>query len=828
MIPQDEVSLKLSDLRQAVEYERKHQLVDIQGRRKPFSTFARETLQSLSSLVALHHPVLAEPMAPLVEKYRRYPLMDIAFRMQTLQATEDWITSLLSAQAASPSRRLAQQAVTAQIAPGDNLLENPVASLEGVGPRMATLLAQVSVETVGDLLYHFPRRYLDYHHRAKIRDLKADEDVTLLGRVRSIGIHPAKRRNLLIVQMVLEDETGRLPLSWFYGGSKMGQSMARNFQQRFQKGADVMVSGHTKWDKFQGGLTLDRAEVELLSYQDSESVGEDSLHAGRIVPVYPLTEGLSLRFLRKAIHQALETCLRAVEDPMPTEIQSRYGLMGLSTALRQVHFPDTLEQAQAARRRLVFDELFFLQARLALLRAQYKQQAALHGQSRQLIRHPDRSTQQFLENLPFQLTGAQQRVFGEICGDLASVEPMYRLLHGDVGSGKTVIAALTLLVGVENGYQGALMAPTEILAEQHYRRFVEWLTPLGLKAGLFVGKAGSRERRQLRQELLNGQIHIAIGTHALIQDDVEFQNLGVVVVDEQHRFGVRQRTQLKAKGQTPEMLTMTATPIPRTLAMTLHGDLDISTLDEQPPGRSPIQTVLLPNSRHREAYALIRQEVVKGRQAYVVLPLIEESETISAKAATTEAERLQKEVFPEYRIGLLHGKMAPHEKDAVMHAFVNHHLDILVATTVVEVGVDVPNASVMIIESAERFGLAQLHQIRGRVGRGQHQSYCLLMSSSTMPETVQRLNVLVETENGFVIAERDLELRGPGDFIGTRQSGLPDLLLADLLQDKTILEEAREAAFSLVQDPARLAAYPELEAVIHRKTEAAFSVLGAG
>ncbi|MBY0405454.1 MAG: ATP-dependent DNA helicase RecG, partial [Cyanobacteria bacterium] len=403
---------------------------------------------------------------------------------------------------------------------------------------------------------------------------------------------------------------------------------------------------------------MDRPQIEILSYQDAQAAEDPmSLNAGRIVPVYPLVEGLNLKFLRKAIFQALEDFLDTLVDPLPEKLCKKFQLILLHQALREIHFPKTISDYQEARKRLVFDELFYVQMRLALMRQHYKQ--SIQGLS--LKRIPGGLVDQFLKNLSFQLTGAQQRVFDEISEDLASSEPMYRMLQGDVGSGKTVVALLTLLVGIENGYQGALMAPTEILAEQHYRRFIEWLTPLGLRVGLFLGKSTAKERRDLRQGLLNGQIHMAVGTHALIQDDVEFRNLGVIVVDEQHRFGVRQRTLLKSKGENPEMLTMTATPIPRSLAMTLHGDLDVSILDELPPGRTPIKTVLLPSRQQGQANQLIRQEVIQGHQVYVVFPLIEESETLAAKAATSEATRLQEEVFPEMRIGLLHGKLSSEE-----------------------------------------------------------------------------------------------------------------------------------------------------------------------
>ena len=558
-----------------------------------------------------------------------------------------------------------------------------------------------------------------------------------------------------------------------------------------------MISGRVKWDKFKKRMSIDRGHVEILSYADTEGESEpSSLHGGRIVPVYPLTQGLSLRILRRAINQALSDFLPDIVDPMPKDILKNERLAELSWALREIHFPENMPNAQIARERLVFDEFFYLQARLALLRQQYKQTA--HGLS--LQPKPGGLTERFMGLLPFTLTGAQQRVLDEIKTDLNNPEPMYRLLQGDVGSGKTVVAILTLLVAIENGYQGALMVPTEILAEQHYRRCVEWLTPLGLKVGLFVGKLGQKQRREIKQDLFNGQIHLAVGTHALIQEGVEFNSLGLVVVDEQHRFGVRQRTLLKEKGDHPEMLTMTATPIPRTLAMTVHGDLDVSLLNELPPGRTPIKTVLLSQSQHKQAYQLARYEIERGRQCYIVFPLVEESETLDVKAATTEAARLQKEVFPDLKVGLLHGKMHSDEKEQVMNDFVNHRIDILVSTTVIEVGVDVPNATVMIIEHADRFGLAQLHQLRGRVGRAQHQSYCTLVSGSKTQETMERLKFLVNSEDGFAIAEKDLEIRGPGELLGTKQTGDMGFRVAKLERDDHLLNQAHFVAVQILKD----------------------------
>jgi ATP-dependent DNA helicase RecG len=415
-----------------------------------------------------------------------------------------------------------------------------------------------------------------------------------------------------------------------------------------------------------------------------------------------------------------------------------------------------------------------------------------------------------VKSLPYTLTGAQTRVFGEIKKDLAAPKPMHRLVQGDVGSGKTIVALMAFMVAVDNGFQGAMMAPTEILAEQHYRQFQKLLTPLGLKTCLVLGKQGQKERRAIRQDLASGQVHIAVGTHALIVDDVEFKNLGLIIIDEQHRFGVKQRAALKLKSQSPELLTMTATPIPRTMALTIHGDLDVSEIDEMPPGRKPIETFLFKQSNRKQINAAIEEQIIRGRQVYIVFPLIDESETLSAKAATQEYERLRHEEFQHRRLGLMHGKLSSHDKEDVMEKFRTHEFDILVCTTVVEVGVDVPNATVMVIENADRFGLAQLHQLRGRVGRSSEQSYCYLVSDSQAEATLNRLNIMTETNDGFVIAEKDLEIRGPGEFLGYKQSGLPDLVLTDLMKDAKVLEDARNTAISIIREDPTLDGYPAL------------------
>lgn len=815
MITREEIQLKLDDLRQALVYEKNHRYTDVQGRKKTFSRFVKETLKDVRRWTPQENADLNQ----LINKFDQYRNMDIGMRMQALEAMERFLEELHG----HGSTSMRKTSTVATVEESEQIHTRGVQFLRGVGARFAQLLGQVGVHTIENLLYYFPRRYLDYQNRVKIAELIEGQDVTVMGTIRSVSGHQSQGKPIAVLSITIMDDTGIMSASWFY--AKCSRAALESYKARYVKGTEVMLSGKIKWDKYKRCPAMDRPVVEILSYADTQAADEPmSLHAGRIVPVYPLVEGLNLRFLRKAIHHALEDYLHTLVDPLPEPLRQRYKLLGLHQALRQIHFPETLNHYEEARKRLVFDELFYVQARLLLTRMHYKQNVqglSLRHQAGGLV-------ERFLASLPWPLTGAQQRVFEEICQDLASSEPMYRMLQGDVGSGKTVVALLALLVALENGYQGALMAPTEILAEQHYRRFVEWLTPMGLRVGLFVGKSSAKERRELRQSLLNGQIHLAVGTHALIQDDVEFHRLGVIVVDEQHRFGVRQRTLLKAKGDNPEMLTMTATPIPRSLAMTLHGDLDVSILNELPPGRTPIKTSLLQTRNQRQAHQLIRQEILNGHQAYIVFPLIEESETLAAKAATSEAERLQQEVFPELRIGLLHGKLAPEEKDDVMSRFVRGETHILVSTTVVEVGVDVPNATVMVIENADRFGLAQLHQLRGRVGRGAHQSYCVLICDSRSDDTLTRLSIMVESEDGFYISEKDLELRGPGEFLGTRQSGMPDFVLADLIQDKSILELAREAASVVIEDPTYLPAHPELQDMIYQKTDQTFSVLGAG
>ena len=553
-----------------------------------------------------------------------------------------------------------------------------------------------------------------------------------------------------------------------------------------------MLSGKVKRNNYDGKLTFDKPTYSIMTGEFLENQNSN-LNIARIVPIYTVCEDLSIKVLRRAIFNAIQAYKDEITNVIPDFIREKLGILDKKIAVEQIHFPESQELLEQARFSLIFEELFLIQLKLVRLR---EQNSANHSALALKIKEKG-LVHQFIDSLPFELTGAQKRAVNEILTDLNSDIPMARLLQGDVGSGKTVVATIMLLAGVENGYQGALMAPTEILAQQHYNNLQQWLAPMGINVGLFLGSQGKKVREKFRTDLRNGQMNIAVGTHALIQDDVDFYNLGAIVVDEQHRFGVKQRNVLKKKSQNPQMLTMTATPIPRTLALTVHGDLDLTIIDELPKGRKPIKTSLV--TSHRGVYDLIQREIEAGRQAYVVYPLIEESETLSAKAATIEAERLQNEIFPQFKIGLLHGKLKNDEKEQVMTDFKNKKYDILVSTTVVEVGVDVPNATVMLIENAERFGLSQLHQLRGRVGRNSLQSYCILHTSTKSQETRERLNIMTQTNDGFVIAEKDLQLRGPGEFLGTRQSGLPDFIISDIVRDAKILEIARNEAIDFVK-----------------------------
>ena len=692
-------------------------------------------------------------------------------------------------------------------------LETPIQFIRGVGPKLAETLSRLNITTVEDALYLVPHRYEDRRELQKIVALCPGSLVTFSGTILSSGSRQSTGgRNFF--EAVIGDESGSITCKWF-------RSNVRYMTNSWREGRRGLFTGEVTQFGYQ--REVHHPEVEWLAEGETPAglMEKDPLNFGRILPVYPLTEGLHQNSLRKIMKEIVELHAGHLDEVLPPEIIRRQELLPLDQALRQVHFPESdadlrlLEQAATAgHRTLVFDDFFFLELGMALKR----QGVALEEGIPFSVTH--RYTRELLKLLPFHLTGAQRRVLSEIKADLMAPHPMHRLVQGDVGSGKTIVALMAALVAVENDFQVAIMAPTELLAEQHYLTIHRWCEQVGVTVALVTsaslrGKKGAGPLAEIAQ----GRAQIVIGTHAVIQERVEFHRLGLGVIDEQHRFGVLQRGLLKKKGTNPHILVMTATPIPRTLAMTVFGDLSLSVIDELPPGRTPIQTTVRSESHREQVYQLIRDEIVAGRQAYVVYPLVEESEKSDLKAATQMEEQLRLEIFPDLRIGLLHGRLKPEEKESVMRSFKERELDILVATTVIEVGIDVPNASVMLVEHAERFGLSQLHQLRGWGGGGSAHSRCILLAGPKRTEEARRrLQVMVESTDGFRIAEADLQIRGPGDFLGVRQAGLPDFRVGNILRDGRILEEARKEAFALVEaNPDLGRANPRLMAELIRR-----------
>jgi ATP-dependent DNA helicase RecG len=666
---------------------------------------------------------------------------------------------------------------------------------------------------VRDLIHHYPRDYLDYAHLVRISGLEPGRTATIVATVRRSHAFTSPRNpQLSILELQLVDPTGRIRVSRFFAGRRFATPAWLKTQQRqYPVGASVAVSGLVKESAY--GPQFQDPLIEVL---ESAQAPVRSRRIGRLLPVYGLTEGLSADRLREAIAHVLPLVARW-PDPLPAELREAQGLIDRASALTQIHAPASQEQLRASRQRLVFDEFLLMQLGLLQRRRQLQARTApallpSAGEGSSLL-------ERFLALLPYTLTAAQQRVLAEIRQDLARDQPMARLVQGDVGSGKTVVAVAALLCAIEAGCQGALMAPTEVLAEQHHTSLCAWLPQLHVSCALLTGSTPLRRRRQLLADLANGQVQLLVGTHALLEDPVQFSRLGLVVVDEQHRFGVRQRDRLLHKGLQPHLLSMTATPIPRTLALSVHGDLEVSQIDELPPGRTPIRTSLLMSAQRQQAYDLIRSEVAQGQRAYVVLPLVEDSETSDLRSAVEVHGQLSAEVFPDLQVGLLHGRLASADKQAAIAAFARGDTQVLVSTTVVEVGVDVPEASVMVIEHAERFGLAQLHQLRGRVGRGAAASHCLLIHEGRQAQARERLEVLVRSSDGFEIAEMDLRLRGPGQVLGTRQSGLPDLALASLSEDGEVLEQARAVALDLLTRDPELAAHPQLALLLEQQRQ---------
>jgi ATP-dependent DNA helicase RecG len=681
-------------------------------------------------------------------------------------------------------------------------IEQKLSDIPEIGIRKAENLARLDLLTVRDLLFYYPRDHIDYARQVNIQELQGGETVTIIATVKRCNCFTSpKNKKLSILQLMLKDNTGQIKVARFYAGARFSsRAWQESLKRRYAVDSVIAACGLVKASKY--GLTLDNPELEVLA-NPGDAI--NSLTIGRVVPIYALTEGVMANTVRQAVIAALPAAVN-LKDPLPGGLRQKYGLMELKDGIANIHFPEDSDTLKTARRRLVFDEFFYLQ--LGLLQRQRK---AKEIQTSAVLAPKGKLLEQFNEILPFKLTKAQQRVINDILNDLQKPTPMNRLIQGDVGSGKTVVAVVAILAAIQSGYQAALMAPTEVLAEQHYRKLVSWFNLLHLPVELLTGSTKTPKRREIHSQLETGELPLLVGTHALIQDKVNFQQLGLVVIDEQHRFGVEQRAKLQQKGEQPHVLTMTATPIPRTLALTVHGDLDVSQIDELPPGRQQIQTTLLIGQQRHQAYDLMRREVVQGRQVYVVLPLVEESEKLDLRSAVDEHKKLQESVFPDFQVGLLHGRMTSAEKDQAITKFRDNETQILVSTTVVEVGVDVPNATAMLIEHAERFGLSQLHQLRGRVGRGAAQSYCLLMSSSRSADAQQRLKVLEQSQDGFFISEMDMRFRGPGEVMGTRQSGIADFTLASLVEDEDVLLLARQAAEKVIDMDVSLARWPLME-----------------
>nr|BBH89077.1 DNA helicase RecG [Thermosporothrix sp. COM3] len=771
---------------------------------------------SLRAVLALLHELDSgpKPVATPVKKEAEPIAAPVKKEAKPKEARPEPVIRKMQEPPPLPQNQIQLEAGMSQGHTALTLLSADVSAIPGVGPTVKKRLNHLNIRTVRDLLFYFPREHRDYSRLTPINKIPFDELTTTKGLIWEVSTkRTSGGRTRTIAE--ISDEHGKLYANWF------NQPYLEKQLQK-AKGSYIVVTGIKQ-------RLGNKVYFNVRSHELPEQ--NELLNTGRLVPVYSLTEGLHAKALRRFTDYVVKRYAGMLPEHLPPSVLQAANLLTLSQAVAQYHYPENEGMRQAAYRRLAFDELFLIQLGMQERRSRWQFEAPqgnafsieldkifLDSSELPKIKSPERqeavptlgstlwsvfTTDKPLEaTLPFRFTEAQRRVICEIFADMAKSQPMCRLLQGDVGAGKTAVAAAALLMAAFNGCQGAIMAPTEILAEQHARSITKMLEPFGIRTVLLTGSLRQRERNQYREMLASGEAAVAIGTHALIQDDITFHKLGLVIVDEQHRFGVEQRDLLRRKGYHPHMLVMTATPIPRTLALTLYGDLDVSVIDQLPPGRQKIITRWRTGARRKEAYQLIEKQVEEGRQAFIICPLVEESEALQeVKAATAEYERLQREVFPHLRLGLLHGAMKPAEKDEIMHRFRNHELDVLVATSVIEVGIDIPNATVIVIEDADRFGLSQLHQFRGRVGRGQHQSYCYVLSAEASINAQERLGVFEQIDDGFKLAEEDLRLRGPGDFVGVRQSGMPEMKVADL-SDTALISLTRDVAAKLWQsDP---------------------------
>lgn len=790
----------IAKLKAAIKYEIETEYVNSKGKSGTFAEFIYKEASKAHKI--FEHSSNWFLIKTLIE---RYEFQDQGSRLVSLKKIREILDELSNVYQNETIKQANPKPEKGNINKDIDLGAFPIKFLKGVGPVLGAKLEKLGLHTAEDLLNYLPRDYISYDSRTFIKDLKEGEDTTVLGEIKQISAYKSPQKNLVIINIIVQDHSGKLKITKYYQGNS-SHFYLKQLKKTYPSGAKVLVAGRVIKDKFSKKPSFQNPVIEIIT--DDFIEGEDNLHTGRIVPIYPLTEGLSLFKIRSLISYTINQYEKNIHEYLPKEILESENLLDYSKAISEIHFPSSLPRKDKAAERLLFNEFFLLQLKLAQHRHNFK--SINKGIKFNVFENG--LVDKFINSLPFKLTNAQQRVFNsEILPDLVNEAPMHRLLQGDVGSGKTVVAFLSMLVAVSDGYQAAIMVPTEILAEQHYKRFLEWIEnieeSLKIKIALLIGKTKTRIKKEIKTGLKNGTINIVVGTHALIQDDVEFNNLGLTVIDEQHRFGVKQREQLAFKAS--EKLFMTATPIPRTLALVMHGDLDISEIDEVPLGRKTIKTEIV--SKKSDAYKLIKLELEKGHQAYIVFPLIEESETLSAKAATVEFEKLQKQQFKDYELGIIHGRLGEEEKDLIMERFRKKEIKLLVSTTVIEVGVDVPNATVILIESAERFGLAQLHQLRGRVGRSDKQSYCLLSSSNLSNTAYARLQILCKSNNGFFIAQQDLKHRGAGEYLGLKQSGLPDSVLHNISDYENVIQKARTCARKIIDENPDLSKYPKLK-----------------
>ena len=792
----------IRSIQKALTVEVDHGFTNIQGRTNKFSSFLKTSL--LKCPTSLIPEIELCKLQEIALKYEEYESMSMDLRRRTIVQTRKSLHDLYK----YDERQKITNSLNIKIKKSEIFdfnktksmqdsidLGSPISAIRGVGPKQAERLSGLGLFLIRDLINYFPRDYVDYTALRTIDKTQVGQNVTIVAKIkRCNSFKSPKNNNLAILELFIKDKTGGMKVTRFLAGRRSSSIAYIKSQQNLYKvGATVAVSGLVKESRY--GKSINDPLIEII---DSPNSYLKSRTIGQILPVYSLTEGITADKFRDLI-QSILYLTSDIKDSIPSELLDRLNLPSKKKAFFHIHQPENSETLAKAKRRIVFEEFLLLQLSLLLRRDLHKK---CNSPPLSVEHNSHGMVGKFISTLPFALTGAQRRVLKEIESDIVKNEPMSRLLQGDVGSGKTVIAIAALLSAVQSGWQGAFMAPTEVLATQHYKTLSKWIPQFELNVDLLIGSTPKSRRKQILTDLINGSTKILVGTHALFEDPVVFERLGLVVVDEQHRFGVKQRNKLLNKGLQPHLLTMTATPIPRTLALTLHGDLDVSQLDELPPGRTPINTQIISPADKHYAYDLIRNEIINGHQVYVVLPLIEESEKLELSAAVDVHHELSTDIFPEFTVELLHGKMKSLKKQEVIQNFLNKKSDILVSTTVIEVGIDVPNASVMLIENSDRFGLAQLHQLRGRVGRGASKSYCLLSHQNKNKLSKQRLEVLVNSNDGFEISEIDLRFRGPGQVLGTKQSGLPDFALASLADDTDVLELARKEARNILDaDP---------------------------